>query len=36
VKQMRERLWDVLEKHGGMSIPIRRGDYQANERKSGG
>ena len=36
VKQMRERLWDVLEKHGGMSIPIRRGDYQANERKGGG
>jgi arylsulfatase A-like enzyme len=36
VKQMRERLWDLLEKSGGMSIPIRRGNYQANERKSGG
>ena len=36
IKQMRERLWDLLEKSGGMSIPIRRGNFQANERKSGG
>jgi N-acetylglucosamine-6-sulfatase len=35
VKEMRERLWDLLEKSGGMSIPIRRGNYQANERKGG-
>ena len=33
VKAMRERLWDRLEKGGGMTVPLRRGDFQANERK---
>jgi arylsulfatase A-like enzyme len=33
ISQMRSRLWDILEATGGMSIPIRRGSFQANERK---
>jgi arylsulfatase A-like enzyme len=33
VVRMRTRLWDLLEATGGMSIPIRRGSFQANERK---
>jgi N-acetylglucosamine-6-sulfatase len=33
VRQMRQRLWDLLEASGGMSVPLRRGDWQANERK---
>jgi len=33
IQQMRERLWDRLEQGGGMSVPLRRGEWQANERK---
>ena len=33
VKEMRERLWDRLEEGGGMTVPLRRGSFQANERK---
>ena len=36
INGMRQRLWDLLEKGGGMSVPLRRGDFQANERTSGG
>jgi N-acetylglucosamine-6-sulfatase len=36
IVRMRGRLWDVLEASGGMTIPIRRGTFQANERKGGG
>ncbi len=37
VKAMRDRLYDRLEATGGMQIPVRRGDWQANERlKPGG
>lgn len=32
VDAMRKRLWDRLEQSGGMSIPVRRGDWQACER----
>ena len=35
IGQMRRRLWDLLEASGGMSIPIRRGSFQANQRKGG-
>ncbi|HEX6940573.1 MAG TPA: sulfatase [Longimicrobiales bacterium] len=30
---MRDRLWDLLERTGGMRIPVRRGNWQAAERK---
>lgn len=33
VVQMRERLWDLLEKSGGMKVPIKRGSYKADKRK---
>jgi N-acetylglucosamine-6-sulfatase len=33
VRAMRERLFDRLEATGGMRIPLRRGDWQAAERK---
>ena len=33
IEQMRGRLWDLLEASGGMSVPLRRGTWQANERK---
>lgn len=33
IEQMRGRLWDLLEATGGMSVPLRRGSFQANERK---
>jgi arylsulfatase A-like enzyme len=32
VVQMRTRLWDLLDATGGMSVPLRRGSFQANER----
>jgi N-acetylglucosamine-6-sulfatase len=35
IGQMRRRLWDLLEASGGMSTPIRRGSFQANQRKGG-
>jgi arylsulfatase A-like enzyme len=35
VSAMRARLWDVLERTGGMRIPLRRGDWQACERLVG-
>jgi arylsulfatase A-like enzyme len=31
VVQMRTRLWDLLDATGGMSVPLRRGSFQANE-----
>jgi len=34
VRDMRDRLFDRLEAGGGMRIPLRRGDWQAAERKS--
>jgi arylsulfatase A-like enzyme len=33
IEQMRQRLWDLLEAGGGMNVPLRRGTWQANERK---
>jgi N-acetylglucosamine-6-sulfatase len=33
VRAMRERLFDLLEASGGMRIPLRRGDWQAAERR---
>lgn len=33
VRAMRTRLFDRLEATGGMQVPIRRGDWQAAERK---
>jgi N-acetylglucosamine-6-sulfatase len=30
---MRDRLWDVLERTDGMRVPVRRGTWQAAERK---
>jgi arylsulfatase A-like enzyme len=33
VESMRRRLWDILESSGGMSVPLRRGSFQAIERK---
>lgn len=33
VRAMRARLFDQLERTGGMQVPIRRGDWQAAERK---
>ena len=35
VEQMRRRLWDLLEASGGMTVPLRRGSFQANQRKGG-
>jgi N-acetylglucosamine-6-sulfatase len=34
IRDMRHRLFDRLEASGGMRIPLRRGDWQAAERKS--
>jgi hypothetical protein len=31
---MRNRLFDRLQATGGMQIPLRRGDWQAAERKA--
>jgi N-acetylglucosamine-6-sulfatase len=31
-QRMRNRLWELLEQTGGMTIPLRRGDWQARER----
>jgi hypothetical protein len=31
---MRDRLFDRLQTTGGMQVPIRRGDWQAAERKT--
>lgn len=33
VRAMRGRLFDVLERTNGMQVPIRRGDWQAAERR---
>jgi arylsulfatase A-like enzyme len=33
IRQMRERLWDLLEQANGMRIPLRRGNFQAGERR---
>ena len=33
VRAMRRRLFDRLEATGGMQVPIRRGDFQAGERR---
>jgi N-acetylglucosamine-6-sulfatase len=33
IRAMRNRMFDKLEETGGMQIPMRRGDWQANERK---
>jgi N-acetylglucosamine-6-sulfatase len=33
VRAMRDRLYDRLEASGGMQVPIRRGNYQAGERR---
>jgi N-acetylglucosamine-6-sulfatase len=33
VRAMRNRLFDMLETTGGMRIPLRRGEWQAAERK---
>jgi len=33
ITQMRSRLWDLLESAGAMSVPLRRGDFSADERK---
>jgi N-acetylglucosamine-6-sulfatase len=30
---MRDRLWDMLERTDGMRVPVRRGDFQAAERR---
>jgi len=35
VSAMRARLWDTLERTGGMRIPLRRGDWQACEKLVG-
>lgn len=36
VTQMRTRLWDLLDASGGMSVPLERGRFQANQRKGDG
>lgn len=36
IEQMRQRLWDLLDAGGGMKVPLRRGNWQANQRKRGG
>ncbi|HEX7090313.1 MAG TPA: sulfatase [Longimicrobiales bacterium] len=33
VEAMRDRLWDLLEATDGMRVPVRRGNWQAAERK---
>lgn len=33
INQMRTRLFDRLEQTGGMQVPLRRGDWQAAERR---
>lgn len=33
VRAMRERLYDRLDRSGGMQVPVRRGSFQADERK---
>ena len=33
IRAMRNRMFDRLSETGGMQIPMRRGDWQANERK---
>ena len=33
IESMRGRLWDILEATGGMSVPLRRGSFQAIDRK---
>jgi N-acetylglucosamine-6-sulfatase len=33
VRLMRHRLFQLLEATGGMQIPLRRGDWQATDRK---
>jgi len=33
VRAMRTRLFDQLQATDGMRIPVRRGDWQAGERK---
>jgi len=35
IRAMRTRLFDRLEATGGMQIPLRRGDWQAAQRKTG-
>jgi arylsulfatase A-like enzyme len=35
VQQMRGRLFDRLESSGGMQIPVRRGTWQAADRRKG-
>jgi N-acetylglucosamine-6-sulfatase len=34
IRAMRGRLFDQLQETGGMQIPLRRGDWQAAERKT--
>jgi hypothetical protein len=34
IRAMRDRLFDRLQTTGGMQVPIRRGDWQAAERKT--
>jgi N-acetylglucosamine-6-sulfatase len=36
IRTMRSRLWDLLDKDGAMSTPLRRGTGQQNLRKGGG
>jgi N-acetylglucosamine-6-sulfatase len=37
VEAMRDRMWDLLERTGGMNIPLKRpGSYQAAERRPAG
>jgi hypothetical protein len=33
VKAMRARLFGRLESTGGLQVPVRRGDFQAAERR---
>jgi arylsulfatase A-like enzyme len=33
IAEMRGRLWDLLESADAMSVPLRRGDFSADERK---
>ena len=33
VESMRGRIWDILEASGAMSVPLRRGSFQAVERR---
>jgi arylsulfatase A-like enzyme len=36
VTQMRTRLWNLLDASGGMSVPLKRGTGQQNQRRGGG